>query len=75
MEALYESFKEKKLHMISLTNYVWKKMPFNSGFHSTVVDSEMKNDLVCLFVRFINFPYFGKTENLNYTHVQRFRKK
>ncbi len=42
-------------------------MPFNSGFHSTLVDYEMKNDLVGLFVGVKKIPYLGKMGNLNQT--------
>jgi len=39
-----------------------EKMSFNINFWSTLMDSETKDNLVCLFVGVANFPYYGKIE-------------
>jgi hypothetical protein len=39
-----------------------EKMSFNINFHSTLVVSETKDNLVCLFAGVANFPYYGKIE-------------
>lgn len=46
-----------------------EKMSFNINFHSTLVDSETKNNLVCLFVGVANFPYYGKIEIYIRLHI------
>ncbi len=75
MDAIYESFKENNLHMTNFTNYEWEKMSFNSGFHSMLVDNEMKNDLVGLFAGVENFLYLSKMRNLNQTPYSETKEK
>ncbi len=51
-----------------------EKMSFNINFHSTLVDSETKDNLVCLFVGVANFPYYGKIEIYIRLHILKHRK-
>lgn len=50
------------------------KMSFNINVHSTLMDSETKDNLMCLFVGVANFIYYGEIEIYIRLHIFKHKK-